>query len=161
MRNLLLTFFLIAFTITVNSCKQPVKNDKIKNGIEVYENGLNVEQAFLTNGDSTEIGDDNKVHVGERVCLRMIIKGWKEDKGKVFMDASQTVTTSAGDTLTSSPSLFGITLIYGTVPEGADHVLLYQTIGRLNKPVDYILISFKVWDKSTNKSVHGSYKVYM
>ena len=137
------------------------KNDKIKNGMEVYEDGLHVEEAFLTNGDASYISDDNKVQVGENVCLRMIIKGWKAEDGKVFMDASQTVTTSAGDTLTSNPSLFGIKLLYGTVAQSADHVLLYQTIGSLKNPSEHIIISFKVCDKTTNKSVHGSYKLYL
>jgi len=161
MKNALLSFFLVVFVCGINACKQPVKNDKIKNGIEIYEDGLHVEQAFLTNGDAFYVSDDNKVQVGERVCLRMIIEGWKEDKGKVFMDASQTVTTSSGDTLTTNPSLFGIKLLYGTVAQGADHVLLYQAIGRLKNPSDHIIISFKVWDKTTNKSVHGSYKLYL
>ena len=107
------------------------------------------------------ISDDNKVQVGERVCLRMIIKGWKEENGKVFMDASQSVTTNSGDTLTRNSSIFGITLMFGTVPQGADNILLYQTIGRLTKPADYILVSFKVWDKTTKKSLYGSYKLYM
>lgn len=132
----------------------------IKNGIEIHEHGLHLEQAFLTNGDESMIGNDNKVKVGERVCLRMIIKGWKEKEDKIFMDASQKVATSSGTTLTENPSIFGIKLLFGTVPEGADHVLLYQTIGKLNNSPDYIIISFKVWDKTTNKYVSGSYKLF-
>ncbi len=161
MRKIFLSFFLFVFACSINACKHAVKNNEIKNGIKIYENGLHVKHAFLTNGDSSIIGDDNKVQVGERVCLRMIVDGWKDENGKVFMDASQNVITSSGDTLTSNPSIFGIKLMYGTVAEGADHILLSQTIGKLNKPVDYILISFKVWDKITNKSVSGSYKLYL
>ena len=161
MKNFIVGVLLIMVAYSNSSCKQQSKNDKIKNGIEIKEDGLHVEEAFLTNSDSVAISDDNKVQVGERVCLRMILKGWKEDKGEIFMDASQKVTTSSGITLTSNPSIFGITLMYGSVPAGADHVLLYQTIGKLDKPVDYILISFKVWDKTTNKSVSGSYKLHV
>ena len=159
MKNFIVVVLLIMVAYSNSSCKQQVKNDKIKNGIEIQEDGLHVEQAFLTNSDQSYITDNNKVQPGERVCLRMIVKGWKEDKGKIFMDASQKVTTSSGITLTSNPSIFGISLMYGSVPDGADHVLLYQTIGKLDKPVDYILISFKVWDKTSNKSVSGSYKL--
>lgn len=70
---------------------------------------------------------------------------------KIFMDASQKVATSSATTLTENPSIFGIKLLFGTAPEGADHVLLYQTISKLNNSSDYIIISFKVWDKTTNK----------
>ena len=159
MKNIVLTFLSVVVCFCFNSCKQQTQNDKIKNGIEIYEDGLHVEKAFLTNSDSTMISDDNKVQPGERVCLRMIVKGWKEKDNKIFMDASQKVSTSSGVNLVNNPSIFGITLMYGTVPAGADHILLYQTIGRLNKPVDYILISFKVWDKTSGKSVWGSYKL--
>ncbi|MEP6684848.1 MAG: hypothetical protein ABJA35_16365 [Parafilimonas sp.] len=161
MKNLLLCFSITMLICSMCACKQPVKNDKIKNGIEIYEDGLHAEQAFLTNGDSTYINDDNKVQVGERVCLRLVVNGWKEKNDKVFMDASQKVTTGSGVALTENPSIFGIKLMLGTLPEDAHHVLLYQTIGRLDKPGDYILISFKVWDKTTKKSLSGSYKLYL
>ncbi len=160
MRNIIPVFLLFVIMFCISSCKHEVKNEKIKNGIEIQEKGLHIEEAFLTNGDSSMINANNKVHVGENVCLRLIVKGWKEEKGKVFMDASQKVSTSSGVTLTENPSIFGITLMYGSVPDGADHVLLYQKIGRLDKPNDYVFISFKVWDKTTKKSVSGSYKLY-
>ena len=161
MKNIIAGFVLIIAACSLSSCKQQAKNDKIKNGIEIYEDGLHVEQAFLTNGDQSYINDDNNVKAGEHICLRMIVKGWKEKNDKIFMDASQKVSTSSGVLLTSSPSIFGITLMYGSVPAGADHILLYQTIGRLDKPVSYILISFKVWDKTSNRSVSGSYKLHI
>ena len=161
MRNLIFSFFVFMVACNGNADKHPVKNDAIKNGIEIYEDGLQVQQAFLTNGDSSMIDEQNKVYVGERVCLRLVVNGWQEEKGKVFMDASQKVTTASGALLTENASIFGISLMLGTLPDDAHHMLLYQTIGRLDKPADYMLISFKVWDKTSKKSLSGSYKLYM
>ncbi len=161
MKNIILSFLVIIIACSINSCKQQSKNEKIKNGIEIREDGLHVESAFLTKSDSSAINNDNKVQPGELICLRMIINGWEEKEGKIFMDASQKVITNSGKTLAINPSIFGIKLIYGTVPSGADHVLLYQKIGEVDKSVDYVLISFKVWDKTSNKSVTGSYKLHV
>lgn len=148
-----------AFAFCFNACKQT--NDKIKNGIEIKEDGLHVEEAYLTDNNQTTISDDNKVKVGERVCLRLVVDGWKVKDGKVLFDASQKTATSSGGTLAINPSIFGVVYAVGALPESAKYILLYQTIGKLKNPADYIVISFKVWDKTTNKSVSGSYKLHL
>lgn len=160
MKNNCFCLFIIFVACSISACKQS-SNTKIKNGIELHEHGLHVTDAFLTNANSYMIDNSNKVHAGERVCLRMIVKGWSEKEGKVFLDASQKVTTSAGAMLTYNASILGAAFMFGVTPKDAEQILLYQPIGRLDKPVDYVLISFKVWDKTNNNSVSGSYKVHI
>jgi|SRR4051812_37699697 hypothetical protein len=92
-----LLYFIAAVAICFSSCKPA--NNKIKNGIELKEGGLHVEEAFLTNLNGQFVNNDNKVQVGDHVYLRMVINGWQVKDGRVFLDASQKVTTSSGETL--------------------------------------------------------------
>ncbi len=150
---------MVAATICFSSCKST--NDKIKNGIELKEDGLHVEEAFLTSSSGQVINDDNKVQVGDRISLRMVVDGWQVKDGKVFLDAAQKVTTSSGETLTENPSMLAPIYTAGATPADAKYILLNQKIGRLNNPKDYVIITFKVWDKTSNKSVSGEYKLYL
>ncbi len=152
-------FVLVAIIFCISACKS--SNSKIKNDIEIKENGLHVEEAYLTNGNQSLIGNDNKVKVGERISLRLVVTGWTIKNGKVFLDASQRTSTSDGTTLASNPSLFGYVYAGGASAESAKYILLYQNIGGLDKHYDYIQISFKIWDKISNKSVTGSCKLHV
>jgi hypothetical protein len=154
-----LIFFMAAFTFCISACKS--SNNKIKNGIEIKENGLHVEEAYLTNNNHSVIDDNNKVKVGERVYLRLLIDGWTTKDGRVFLDGFQETSTSTGITLAANPSIFGALYAGGADPQSVKSVLLYQNIGRLDKHYDYILISFKIWDKTANKSVSGSCKLHV
>jgi hypothetical protein len=136
-------------------------NDKIKNGIELKEDGLHVEEAFLANLNGQFVNNDNKVQVGDHIYLRMVIDGWQVKDGKVFLDASQKVATSSGETLVNDPSIIAPVYTEGATPADAKYVMLNQKIGRLSNPHDYIVITFKVWDKTSNKSVSGLYKLYL
>jgi hypothetical protein len=161
MRNILQIFFLLAFTCSIHACKQTANNNKIKNGIEIKENGLHVKEAYLTNNNQSLIDDNNKVKVGERIYLRLLIDGWTLKNGRVFLDGFQKTSTSTGITLADNPSIFGLMYAGGADPQSAKSVSLYQNIGRLDKHYDYILISFKIWDKTSNKSVTGSCKLHV
>jgi hypothetical protein len=164
MKKLLLYFLLIVSVCCINACKLEVKtnaNNKIRNGIEITENGLHAEQAFLLKEDGTLISGDNKIEVGEQVLLRLIINGWEEKNGTVFPEASEKIATNTGIIFLDEPALFSSSLPDGTTLENAKTITLFATITKLEKLYDYFLVSFKVWDKSTNKSLSGSYKLYI
>lgn len=161
MRNILRSFLLFAFVCSIHACKQAANNNKIKNGIDIKENGLHVEEAYLTNNNQSVIDNDNKVKVGERIYLRLLIDGWTIKNGRVFLDGFQKTSTSAGTTLATNASIFGLMYADGADPQSAKSVSLYQNIGRLDKHYNYILISFKIWDKTSNKSVTGSCKLHV
>ncbi len=153
------SYFIAASTICFSSCKS--SNDKIKNGIELKENGLHVEEAFLTGSGGQPVSDDNKVQVGDRIALRMVVDGWQVKDGRVFLDASQKASTASGETLTENLSMLAPVYSTGATPADAKYILLNQKIGRLSNPQDYVVITFKVWDKTSNKSVSGAYKLYL
>ncbi len=155
----LFLYFIAATIICFSSCKS--SNDKIKNGIELREKGLHVEEAFLTNSSGQPIGEDNKVQVGDRIALRMIVDGWQVKDGRVFLDAAQEASTPSGDTLAYNPSMLAPIYTTGATPADAKYILLNQKIGRLSNPKDYVVITFKVWDKISNKSVSGKYELHL
>jgi hypothetical protein len=170
MKNYFAYLLFIVFISCINSCTLEVKkdnnnetasNNKIRNNIEIKEAGLHAQQAFLLKDDGSLIDDNNKIQVGERVSLRLIIDGWKEDNGKVFPEASEKIATSTGIVFLDQPELFSASIPDGTSLENAKFLTLYATITKLEKLYDYFLVSFKVWDKTTNKSLSGSYKLYI
>lgn len=136
-------------------------NAKIHNGIQLQEDGLQVEEAFLANGSRMQINDSNKVKVGDRISVMLVVNGWKEKDGKVFLDASEKISTIDGNVLSNNPSILATAFPGGVLLQDATHLLLYQNIGRLKNYDEPIVVSFKVWDRLTNKSLSGSCKVFV
>lgn len=159
MRNRIFLSLIIATAVLFNSCKS--SGNKIENNIEIKESGLHIEQAYLENSGGQRINDDNKVQVGDRIYLRLMIDGLQEKDGRVFFDALQKTATGSGETLAVNPSMFGQVYTTGVAVKDSKYISLYQKIGKLNNANDHIEITFKVWDKISNKSVSGLYKLYL
>ena len=169
MKNSLLILVVVVAYTFLGACTLQVKTDnngtssggKIRNGIEIQENGLHAEQAFLLKEDGSLIPDDNKVQVGEQVLLRLITTGWQEENGVVFPEASEKISANTGVVFLDEPALLAQSIPNGTSLENAKVLTLYATITKLDKLYDYFLVSFKVWDKKTDKSLTGSYKLHI
>jgi hypothetical protein len=145
----------------VETPSQPAEsNSKIRNGIELKKNGLDVEQAFLLFEDGTLVPADNKVSVGQKVVMRLIMSGWKEENGMVFPGASEKITTSEGNVVLNEPDLFAGNAD-GVSAADAKYISLSAEISQLDKLYDHFLVSFTVWDKKSNAEVNGSYKLYL
>lgn len=132
---------------------------KIRNGIELSKDGLDVEQAFLLYEDGSLVPDGNKVSVGQKVVLRLIMSGWKPDNGKVYLGAAEKITTSEGNIVLDEADLFKE--IESVSEQDAKYISLSAVITKLDKLYDYFVVSFKVWDKKSNAEVSGSYKLYL
>jgi hypothetical protein len=135
-------------------------DSKIRNGIELKKNGLEVEQAFLLFEDGKLVPADNKVSVGQKVVMRLIMSGWKEQNGMVFPGASEKITTSDGNVVLNEPDLFAENA-EGVSAADAQYISLSAVITQLDKLYDHFLVSFTVWDKKSNAEVSGSYKLYL
>jgi len=137
-------------------------NSKIRNNIDVKSSGgLKVEQAFLLFEDGSLVPADNKIKVNQKVNLRLIIKGFKEENGKVYFGASEKITTNEGGVIVDVPDLFIDYEKDGVTPEQASYITLMATITEVDKLFDYFLVSFRVWDKKANGEITGSYKLYL
>jgi hypothetical protein len=164
-------YIAIAFTaLTIlSSCEVSIKkNDsktetksKIRNGISLQPRGIKVEQAFLLKEDGSLLPDENKVAVNEKVLLRLVVSGWKEKEGKVFIDASEKMETSEGGVVLDEKNLFAA-YKDGLSPEDAKYITLSVIITQIDKLYDFYRVSFQVKDiTDPQKSVEGFYKLYI
>ena len=146
--------------INTTASENESKSNKIRNGILLKENGLDVDEAYLTVNDGSLLSNENKVDINDDVKMNLVMSGWKAEKDKVFVGASERVLTSEGDTILNEPDLFE------TFPEGvnandAKYINLSVQLTKVTKIPDHFLVEFRVWDKKSNADVSGSYKLYL
>src|SRR4030095_4432311 len=134
--------------------------EKIRNGIQLKEKGLTVEQAFLLFEDGKLIPPGNKIEVGQWVGLRLIVNGWQKKEGKVFLDAEEQITTSDGKQLLDQKNLFN-EYADGLTSEDAKALTLSERITAIDNMYDYFTVTFRVWDKQNQNELSGSYKLYL
>src|SRR5213595_676320 len=93
MKKIIYCFFasllLMSCEVKVNTPTTEGSGGKIRNGIQLKEDGLKAEQAFLVFEDGKLMPSDNKIYVGQWVGLRLILNGWQKKDGKVFVDAEE------------------------------------------------------------------------
>ena len=155
----------IAASILFISCEVKVNapsggGSKIRNGIQLKENGLKVEQAFLVFEDGKLVPSDNKVDIGQWIGLRLILNGWQQKQGKVFVDAEEQITTNDGKQLLDQKDLFK-EYADGLSSEDAKTITVSARITAIDKLYDYFTVTFRVWDKQSQKEISGSYKLYL
>ena len=164
MKKIIYCFFAVLLFIScevkVNTPTAEASGGKIRNGIQLKENGLKVEQAFLLFEDGKLMPADNKVDVGQWVGLRLILNGWQKKEGKVFVDAEEQITTSDGKQLLDQKNLFK-DYAEGLSSEDAKALTLSARITAIDKLYDYFTVTFRVWDKQSQKEISGSYKLYL
>ena len=89
MKKIIYCFFasllFISCEVKVNTPTAEGSGGKIRNGIQLKENGLKVEQAFLVFEDGKLVPSDNKIDVGQWVGLRLILNGWQKKTEKYLL----------------------------------------------------------------------------
>lgn len=135
---------------------------RIYNNIELQPNGVKVEKAYLLFEDGKPVPETNVIDFNQPVQLRLFISdGWQEDSNKVFLGASEKISTEQGEVLLDEPDLFA------KYPDGispGDAKLITVTakiiIRKKLEPLTIFNVQFRVWDKKNGNSVEGSYKLY-
>jgi hypothetical protein len=135
-------------------------NSNIRNGISVKSQGLKVEQAFLLFEDGKLVPAGNKVEVGQKVIMKLILNGWKPVNGKVAIGASEKITTDDGQTVLDEDDLFA-NYTDGIDAKAASGITLSAVITGVDKLYKYFEVSFKVWDKNSSDNVTGSYRLHL
>jgi hypothetical protein len=138
-------------------------NNKIRNGIEVKTSGgVEVKQAFLSYADDGSLVDDKNITALKRkIKLNLILDGWKEENGRVELEASEKVTTNEGDVVLEVNNLFQQSGLESLSPADAKEVTLSVVIDVVHKLSDYFLVEFSVWNEKADQSVKGHYKFYI
>lgn len=135
-------------------------SENIRNDVDLKSSGLRVTQAFLMFEDGKLVPQDNKVEVGQKVKLHLIIENWKPVNGKVMLGASEKIATDEGQVILDSEDLFAA-YPDGVDPVAAGTIILSAVITELNRLVKYFVVSFRVWDKNSNDNITGSYRLYL
>ena len=133
---------------------------KVRNQIKLTASTVKVDQAFLLFDEGRLVPEDNKVEVGQKVLLRLIVDGWKPVNGKVKLGAAEKIETSDGQVLLDKEDLFA-SFEDGVDPGDARIITLTAVITRVDKLYDHFKVSFRVWDKNSNDEVAGSYLLYL
>lgn len=157
---LFVSLLFISCEVKVNAPSADAGGGKVRNGIELNEKGLIAEQAFLVSEDGKLIPGDNKIEVGQWVGLRLILNGWDQKDGKVFVDAEEQITTSDGKQLLDQKNLFQ-DYAEGLSSEDAKTLTVSARITAIDKLYDYFTVAFRVWDKRNQNEISGSYKLYL
>jgi len=164
MKKIIYGFFafllFISCEVKVNTPTTEGSGGKIRNGIQLKENGLIAEQAFLLFEDGKLMPPGNKIDVGQWVGLRLILNGWQKKDGKVFVDAEEQITTNDGKQLLDQKNLFK-EYADGLTSEDAKALTLSARITAIDKLYDYFTVTFRVWDKQSHNEISGSYKLYL
>ena len=134
---------------------------KIRNGIEVKANGVNVEQAFLTYEDGTLVDESNTTSVNKKLKINFVVKGWKAENDKVALEANEKITTSDGDIVMDEKELFSKGGMETISAADAEFPRLSVVISQLSKLHDFYLVSFKIWNRGTDQSIEGNYKFHL
>ena len=140
--------------------KREKRSNTIRNGIIINENGLKVEEAYLTADDGSLLSNENKIDVNDNIKMKLVIRGWKEENDKVFAGASERVLTSEGDTILNEKDLFE-NFSENISAKDARYITLSVNITKMTKIVDHLLVEFRLWDKKSDAEVWGSYKLYL
>lgn len=141
--------------------KNAVNKSKIRNGIEVKTTGgVTVEQAFLTYADDgTFVGENNVTAINKPVKINLVVKGWKEKEGKVYIDAEQKVTTSEGDTLLLEKDM--LAAVGEITAKQAEFLNFQVVITKLNKIFDYFLVQVKARNTKADQVAEASFKIHI
>jgi hypothetical protein len=84
-------------------------------------------------------------------------KGWEEEDGKVSIGASEKAETDSGEELLDAQDLFEGRELSA---DDSKVLTLSVTLPQLKADVEYVLISFRIWDKNGKGEIKGSYKLY-
>jgi len=164
------TFFcMMQYNATAQKTAAPVVKAKpataatsIRNNIQLKSSGLKILEAYLLFDDGKAVPAGNKVELNQRVNMALVIDGgWKVIDGLVYPGASEKITLSNGNVILKEDDLFTSYDSTGVSAEDARHIVLKAVITQIDNKKNYIIVSFKVWDKKGTASVSGSYKFFI
>ena len=138
------------------------RSGRIKNDIKLEANEVKIEKAYLVFDDGKNIPDDNIVDFSKGVKMIIVVdSGWKEINGKVKLGGSEKIMVQ-GDVLMEEKDLFAKSFSEGISPEDARIIGLSASIKLKNEvqPLTTFLVSFEIWDKNSDASIKGSYKLF-
>lgn len=164
------SFLILFFTACNESANQKFSSEEtlltnskaqILNGIIVHQSGgLEIYRAFLSYPNGTLLNGKNIVHVGDTICLNLLVKqGWMAEDGLVSIGAKQIISTENDEPILSSPDLFaGKPKMQQTT---AAQLQLKATLTKVSPNNHAFLVQYHVWDKIGPGKVSGHYRLQL
>ena len=163
--SILILFLLLSCTNhqapAVPTKSRQTTTSRILNGIELQLKDVVISQAYLVYADDeTLVPPANVVSVNQPVKLRLLIaKGWNEKNGRVQLGASETIITHDGQVLLHESDLFKNEKQLDA--NDAHLIQLTAAITYAKKKSDYVVVSFRIWDKNGPGEIKGHYRLYI
>lgn len=155
MKKLVLSALFLACT-AIAFAQKP----EISNGIILKTSPtVKVIKAYLYYDDLRPVPDSNTAKLNENLNLLIKLQpgAWVVKDGFVKLGASEKITTNTGALVSEEKDLFaGLKKIN---PEDARFINLKASMESMTGPVEYLLVSFKVWDKQGTAQISGSFKM--
>jgi len=183
MGDLKKTLFYISFCLMLSSCEfkcnvgkdanepDKPKTDSTKttkdgtiltNDISLSANGFKVRKATLLYSDESKVPEGNTIGLNMKIRLHLSIdSGWQVKNGKVFLGASESITTDAGQKVVDAEDLFKDYDSTGISPEDAKLIKLSAIIQEESVSIKYYTVNFRVWDKNSDADITGHYRFYI
>lgn len=134
----------------------PTAPPAIYNGIQLRENGLHVQEAYLVDEKGDRLAEDNTIGINEKIFCELVVSGYSENDGKVRVGASEEIRAEDGALVLREDDLFES---MGELKSSdAKYVRLMAMITALRKSYRYFDVSFRVWDKNSKAEVSGQYR---
>ena len=147
---------------SVEKLSEKPNSTQLLNGIELNAKEVEVYRASLSLETGDLVPSNNTVALGDRISMTLnIINGWKEIDGKSFLGASEIITTDNGTTLLDTGDLFASNDEGLTASDAKLISLKARVTDSPAVPVEYYMVSFRVWDKKGNGEITGKYKFYI
>lgn len=170
-------FSLLCISILLSSCEFSCKLDqnkeikagkpKVQDGAILYNNIqltphiIKVNKAYLVFANGERVPEDNFVDFTNPVKLVLLVdKGWNSNEGRVKLGGSEKVMIEGGRTILDEKDLFE-SYKDGVSEEDAKIISLTVELSiKPGSPPATFIVSFRVWDKSGEGFVEGSYKLF-
>lgn len=155
MKKLVLSAVFLACTAIAFSQKP-----EISNGIKLKTSPtIKVIKAYLYYDDLSPVPDSNTAKLNENLNLLIKLQpgAWVVKNKFVKLGASEKITTNTGALVSEEKDLFAN--LKEINPEDARFINLKASMESMTGPVEYLLVSFRVWDKQGTAQITGSFKM--
>lgn len=157
MKKVVLSTFLLIFT-TIAFSQKP----EISNGIKLKTTAnIKVIKAYLYYDDLSPVPDSNTAKLNENLNLLIKLQpgAWVVKNKFVRLGASEKITTNTGALVSEEKDLFaGLNQIN---PEDARFINLKASMESMTGPVEYLVVSFRIWDKQGKGELSGSFRMHI
>ena len=140
----------------------PVNQDgaMLYNGISLTWHNVKISKAYLVFNNNDSVPADNIIDFTSPVrAMIQVDSGWVEENGRVFLDASEKITTESGRVIAEQQDLYKDAYPDGVDAETAKKIWLMADIHPARSSISFD-VAFSVRDKKGAGYIEGSYKLY-